>query len=965
MDYAWRLNETPPAPPAHVSPDPAHHPLFTRFRPAVANWGGTSLRWHLVALVAAVALPLITMSAATLWSQFRIQRSQAEGLLLDQARGMARLLDSKLMRVEHVARTLAMSAAVTHGDIDAIQNEIASASALLMSDLPADAAPPEVIVTDRNGTPLLDSAAPPDRRYQSQAEIIDMIRAGHAGISGLQTPPDLARSFVVIVVPVHPAIGADRHVAAVLVLPPRGGFRMAITGAGIPKHAIASVHDQRGTIISRSLNDTEAVGHVPSPRLQQAIAQADAGLITEGARNLEGVPSVIAFARTPVSGYIFKLTVPESLFMAPLQRALIRTALIGLAVLVCGLALALLLERRILRAFRSALPTGPDVDLLTQPRTGLREADAIGGIVRAMLIERDATLSCLHQSTETTRILIERSPVGVVVATIAGHVISANEAFLAITGHTRTDLQDGAIRWAAIMPDEWQSLDQAAIAAAVTQGARKSHEKAYERPDGVTISVLLSFGMIDPARGHVAAFVVDLTRHKRDERALRDSEERYRALSSAAREGVAMHEKGVIIEANDAYWRMFGFDAREDIIGRNARDLIAPEALPDVLDKIRTRFPGAYESVGLRLDGTRFPAEFQGCTAQYQGRNVRISFVRDLTQQKASEAALRETEASFAALADSMPQLIWTAQPDGRNDYFNARYREFTGWSADALSNERWQNLLHPDDAPALAERWQHAVRTGEPFEAESRLRRHDGVYRWMPVRALPVHHSQAGTIRRWFDSCTDITDLVETREISVRGRAELEALVEERTQALQEAERRLAHSERMKALGQLAGGIAHDFNNVLQAVQGGGALIERRPDNVADVRRYATMILHAAERGASITHRLLAFSRRADLRAEPVGAEPLLIGLRDILTHTLGSGIEVQVAIAPDLPPLFADRSQLETVLVNLATNARDAMSGLGTLSFAATSVVCWAAQQPCRDLHLAPGHYIQLSVT
>ncbi|HYZ22688.1 MAG TPA: PAS domain S-box protein, partial [Rhodopila sp.] len=122
----------------------------------------------------------------------------------------------------------------------------------------------------------------------------------------------------------------------------------------------------------------------------------------------------------------------------------------------------------------------------------------------------------------------------------------------------------------------------------------------------------------------------------------------------------------------------------------------------------------------------------------------------------------RETEASFAALADSMPQLIWTAQPDGRNDYFNARYREFTGWSADALLNERWQNLLHPDDAPVLAERWQHAVRTGEPFEAESRLRRHDGVYRWMLVRALPVHHSEAGTIRRWFGSCTDITDLVE-----------------------------------------------------------------------------------------------------------------------------------------------------------------------------------------------------------
>jgi signal transduction histidine kinase/CheY-like chemotaxis protein len=154
---------------------------------------------------------------------------------------------------------------------------------------------------------------------------------------------------------------------------------------------------------------------------------------------------------------------------------------------------------------------------------------------------------------------------------------------------------------------------------------------------------------------------------------------------------------------------------------------------------------------------------------------------------------------------------------------------------------------------------------------------------------------------------------------------------------ALAAAQARAAHAERMQALGQLAGGIAHDFNNVLQAVQGGATLIEKRAADTASVQRFARMILDATERGTSITRRLLAFARRGELRAEPVEARELLLGLRDVLSHTLGSGVMVEVQLPEDLPPLLADKGQLETALVNLATNARDAMPNGGKLTFAA----------------------------
>jgi len=176
-------------------------------------------------------------------------------------------------------------------------------------------------------------------------------------------------------------------------------------------------------------------------------------------------------------------------------------------------------------------------------------------------------------------------------------------------------------------------------------------------------------------------------------------------------------------------------------------------------------------------------------------------------------------------------------------------------------------------------------------------------------------------------------------------------------------AEARLAQAQRMEALGQLAGGVAHDFNNVLQAVIGGLGLIRRRPGDAEAVERLARMAGDAAQRGASITGRLLAFARRGALRAEPVPPLPLLEALREMLAHTLGVGIAMRVAADPDLPMLLADKAQLETVLVNLAVNARDAMPDGGTLLLAvAPEAVLDAEAHPAG---LAPGGYLRLSVS
>lgn len=202
-------------------------------------------------------------------------------------------------------------------------------------------------------------------------------------------------------------------------------------------------------------------------------------------------------------------------------------------------------------------------------------------------------------------------------------------------------------------------------------------------------------------------------------------------------------------------------------------------------------------------------------------------------------------------------------------------------------------------------------------------------------------------------------------QQVLARSQADLATLVEQRTWDLAQTQEQLAHLQRLEALGQLAGGIAHDFNNVLQAVQGGASLIGRRSADADSVRRLARMVSEAADRGASITRRLLAFSRRGELHTEAVDPVALLADLQEVLGHTLGTGIEVRAEAPSGLPALLADKGQLETVLVNLAINARDAMASTGTITLAAGVEVLGHGDGAGYPGNLKAGSYIRLSVT
>jgi signal transduction histidine kinase/CheY-like chemotaxis protein len=223
---------------------------------------------------------------------------------------------------------------------------------------------------------------------------------------------------------------------------------------------------------------------------------------------------------------------------------------------------------------------------------------------------------------------------------------------------------------------------------------------------------------------------------------------------------------------------------------------------------------------------------------------------------------------------------------------------------------------MHPDDRPITQEAWERALAEGTTVLLEHRLRTPHGM-RWIAAsgRRLP------GT-NRFVGVYADVTD-------RRTAQALLEARVGEAVAAAESAQAQLAQARKMEALGQLTGGVAHDFNNLLQVVASGAALLRKRAAIAADpgAGRLLEGIAGAADRGAALTRRMLAFARRQELRMGAVDTAALIGSLRDILIRSLGPATPLEVELPQGLWWVHADPNQLELALLNLCVNARDAM--------------------------------------
>lgn len=335
----------------------------------------------------------------------------------------------------------------------------------------------------------------------------------------------------------------------------------------------------------------------------------------------------------------------------------------------------------------------------------------------------------------------------------------------------------------------------------------------------------------------------------------------------------------------------------------------------------------------------------------------------DAVERIEAVAALRESEAKFRAIANSIDQMVWSTLPDGYHDYYNDRWYEYTGVPHGSTDGAAWNGMFHPDDQERAWSVWHQSLATGERYRIEYRLRHRSGRYRWVLGSAQPVR-DERGEITRWFGTCTDIQDIVDAREVLARSREALEAAVRERTEQLMAAEERLRQAHKMEAVGQLTGGIAHDFNNMLAVVIGALDLLERRvAQGRLDLDRYITAARDGATRAAALTQRLLAFSRQQPLAPVAIDANEMVRGMIELLVRTLGDDVTVETVLPAGVSPLLADPNQLENVVLNLSVNARDAMPHGGKLVL--TTANARFEAEEARELELQPGDYVEIAVT
>lgn len=313
-------------------------------------------------------------------------------------------------------------------------------------------------------------------------------------------------------------------------------------------------------------------------------------------------------------------------------------------------------------------------------------------------------------------------------------------------------------------------------------------------------------------------------------------------------------------------------------------------------------------------------------------------------QIEAQQAELQKSARRHQVLLEAIPDIVWMAAADGRVEYANRRWFEYTGLQLDQATHLGWNHLLHPDDRDRTYAAWEQADNGNTVFEIEHRLRRAaDASYRWHLVRAVPLRNPATGEILSWFGTFTDIED---------RKRLEVEML----------------QRQKLESIGRLAGGVAHDFNNLLVAILGGASLAMDTLPGSHPAQKLLAEVLNAGERAAHLTRQLLAYAGKSNFFVEPVNLGELVCETCNRVRRSLPENLHLEIHNQPDLPALETDQEQMRQVLTDVLMNAVEAVGKTGGYVRVCTALIDIDADSAMRNGFqpgVAPGKYIALKVS
>jgi PAS domain S-box-containing protein len=542
--------------------------------------------------------------------------------------------------------------------------------------------------------------------------------------------------------------------------------------------------------------------------------------------------------------------------------------------------------------------------------------------------QRTAELAQANDALHLQVALLQNIPVATWTVDPDGTPDFVNQSWLEYTGQTLEFVRSNAEAWMTAVHPE----DREAAAKSFWEGIRSGQgftmESRFRRAhDGAYRWHLNRAVPLQDGQGKVLRFVgtsTDIEDVKRFQEDLQRTEERTRLIIDTALDAViTMDVRGAITSWNKQAEIVFGW-SNSEAIGGHLSEMIIPERQRAAHERGLRHFLATGEGpvlrrriqvTAVRRNGVEFPAELEIVPMKLGSDWVFSSFIRDITDSKRAEEKLRESEFNLRQLTETIPEMLWSATPEGVIDYCNARVLDYTGFSAEEIMGDGWIRLLHPDDIGETTRVWTSCVRSGAPYRVEVRtFHAADLTYRWCITRAFPLRDQQ-GRILKWHGTIVDMHDWKRAQE------------------ELRNTQAELAHMARVMTMGELTASIAHEINQPLSGIITNAntclRMLAADPPNVDGARETARRTIRDGNRASDVITRLRALFSKKDSSTESVDLNEATREVIALSSTTLQKNkVILRLELADDLPFVTGDRVQLQQVILNLLANASDAMS-------------------------------------
>jgi PAS domain S-box-containing protein len=508
---------------------------------------------------------------------------------------------------------------------------------------------------------------------------------------------------------------------------------------------------------------------------------------------------------------------------------------------------------------------------------------------------------------ERFRLAVEASPSAMVMVDHEGKIVLANSQTEKLFGYPRQELLGRSIEMLVPEPSRKHHpalrADYSAQPHPQTRSMAEGQDLLAQRKDGSLFPAQIALNPIETKHGTwVLSSIVDITeRH----RAL----EHFRlALESLPGAKVMADHLGKIVLVNSQAEKLFGY-SRQELLGQTIEMLVPessrenhPALREDFFTHPKVRPMGAGRDLHAQhKSGKLIPVEIALNPIQTEQGTWVLSSIVDITERQQAVAALRESEERFRNMADTAPVLIWISGPDKRCTFFNQGWLRFTGRTMEQELGNGWSEGVHPDDLDRCIAIYSTSFDARRPFLMEYRIRRADGEYRWVLDHGVP-RFAPGGDFAGYIGTCADITEVKLTLEAALA-------------------------SQKLESVGQLAGGIAHDFNNLLGGILASAELalseLAEGSSPVEELERIRT----AAVRGGEIVGQLMIYSGKEGPAFELTDLSSLVAEMLHLLKISISKHAVLKIELGERLPAMYANAAQIRQIVMNLVTNASEAI--------------------------------------